>query len=106
MSAGDEAVRLGLAPLAVALDMVVERSQFRSLIAAILPSEPAWAHAALAQLLANPRAPSDALLIVADAMELGRLQANADGNPAVARGLASVADLFRQIAPYRAGARP
>lgn len=103
MSATDEEVQLGLAPLAVALGMIVERNRFRSLFSAILPSEPAWAHVALAQLLANPDASSDALLIVADALERGREQATANGNPALARGLASVADLFRQIAPHRAG---
>lgn len=106
MNGADPEAEAGPQPIADAIDPILARASWRNAAAFILPDAPAWFHTAWATLMADPRATSDALLITADALDAGRREMLAEGNDAVARGLWYLADLTRNVAPHRAGARP
>lgn len=98
--------RLGILPDAEGEEGMVARDAWRRVVFFVLPEAPAWFHAAIAELLADPRTSSDTLLIAADALEAGRRQATIDDQPSLAEALRNLADVPRQLAPLRAGVRP
>jgi hypothetical protein len=78
-------------------------ADWRARAIAVAPLAPLWLHAAVGAMLADPRASSDAMLALADALEEAARTANLYGRPtAIARELRLLADLPRQQAPSRA----
>jgi len=75
---------------------------WRARAMAAAPEAPYWLTTAVAAFLADERADSDAMLLLADALEDAARAAGAFGEAASARALHQLADVPRRWAPLRA----
>lgn len=92
----------GPRPVGTAIIAIVSRAETRRLVAEAWPAAPTWFVDGATRLMMNPRATSDAFLLVADGLEEMRRSASADGHVATAAGIERLRDLFREAAPDRA----
>lgn len=92
----------GPQPIGAAIRLVHQRVERRSAVVAAWPDAPGWFRDGACRLMLNPKATSDAFLLLADALEEMRRSASADGQVASAAGIERLRDLFREAAPERA----
>lgn len=88
-------------PIAVPVEVVTATADWARQVRERWPQAPAWFVVGLAVLLRNRNTDADMLLILADALEQARGEANIEGQVYAANGLARVADLVRRLAPHR-----
>jgi hypothetical protein len=90
-------------PVHVPIGAVTNRTVVARAVREAWPNQPDALHTVLTRALADPRMPSDALLLVADAMaEVAQAQ-RLDGHLAAACGADQLRTLLMEAAPYRAG---
>lgn len=92
----------GPRPIADAVALTVARAETRQRIADAWPNAPRCLLDALTRIALNPRATSDALLIVSDGLEEARRAASAADELCAAQGLERLRDLLADAAPARA----
>jgi hypothetical protein len=80
----------------------VDRDGWFRRVLNVAPRLPAPMVSFLSAALADPNASSDSLLWIADTLELAAADSRINGRPHQAGELHAVADLPRQLAPYRA----
>lgn len=91
-----------LRAIPVPIEAVRSRADWARRVRESWPNAEAWFVATMARLLSDRRSDADTLLVLADALEEARSEANLDGQLMKAAGLAAVADLARRLAPHRA----
>lgn len=92
----------GPRPIADAVAAACHPAEIRQQIADAWPEAPPCLLAALTRIALNPKATSDALLIVSDGLEEARRHASAADQLCAARGLERLRDWFADAAPARA----
>lgn len=91
-----------LIPIETPIGAITNRVEIGARVRQAWPDQPTAIHSVATAILSDPSVPSDALLIVAGALDQASLTERLDNRLMTAAGLGQLANLFRDAAPDRA----
>lgn len=90
-------------PVDVPIGAVTNRAVVAKAVREAWPNQPDALHTVLTRALTDHRVPSDALLLIADALHEVEQAERREGHLAATKGAEQLRVLFMEAAPYRAG---